>query len=310
MDKKKLKKCILCLDGGGIKGIIITQFLNRLEKDLENSLYDTFDMFGGTSTGSIIVMGIVYNKMSGEELVNLYNYDNAQIIMPQSWIDKTFNILQMKPKYDGKGKRLLIEKYLKKCSITDTEKKVLITAYDVLTNNPYFFKSWGDSNMNIQDAVDCSSAAPAYFPTVKTEGSNKIYGIDGAVFANNPCDCVYADALRLYENDADIRILSIGTGTHANKTDEEEAESSIEYGGVQWMIKGDLIGILMEGPQETVHYRMSQFTKALGHKYLRINESITNLCMDDVSSENIDKLKSIGDEWYEKYKDKVFELLL
>lgn len=45
---------ILSLDGGGMKGIILCKILLKLEQSSNKKLYDMFDVFCGTSTGSII----------------------------------------------------------------------------------------------------------------------------------------------------------------------------------------------------------------------------------------------------------------
>ncbi|NBP06476.1 MAG: hypothetical protein EBV15_09745, partial [Bacteroidetes bacterium] len=47
-------KLILCLDGGGMRGILSIQLLKSLEKVTGMPAYSLFDMVAGTSTGAII----------------------------------------------------------------------------------------------------------------------------------------------------------------------------------------------------------------------------------------------------------------
>ncbi|KAH3860848.1 hypothetical protein DPMN_023771 [Dreissena polymorpha] len=49
---------VLCLDGGGIRGIIILEILEAIEKEAGKPIKDLFDWIGGTSTGGIIALGI------------------------------------------------------------------------------------------------------------------------------------------------------------------------------------------------------------------------------------------------------------
>ena len=55
-------KFLLSVDGGGIKGVIVSQFLYKLEKELNKQLFDVFDMYVGSSTGALIISAIGYNN--------------------------------------------------------------------------------------------------------------------------------------------------------------------------------------------------------------------------------------------------------
>ena len=290
-------KRILSVSGGGIRGIAAAQFLKRLEDEMGINLFNVFDMYGGTSTGSFIITAIAYEKMCGDMIVNeLYSYNNAQIIMPKSFWDIKLGILQNIAKYDGVGKREIIDRYISDKELCDTEKDVIIGAFDLKKQRPKFFKSWGKDKIGIRDAIDISSAAPCYFKPVKyTDPSipnTNLYAIDGGVCVNDPTDCIYADAIKKYGKEADIRILSIGTGRSSeDKWSQNDCEDAMDYGTIQWLLKGDLVGIMTDGPQDTVHYRVQSFSEALGHKYFRVNGVMENTEMDDVSYDNIEKLK-------------------
>lgn len=57
MEEKQHFK-ILCVDGGGIKGLYSSQVLAEIEKAHNVCLSDYFDLICGTSTGGIIALGI------------------------------------------------------------------------------------------------------------------------------------------------------------------------------------------------------------------------------------------------------------
>ncbi|XP_034442283.1 85/88 kDa calcium-independent phospholipase A2-like [Hippoglossus hippoglossus] len=62
---------LLCLDGGGIKGLVLIQMLIALEKEAGRSTRELFDWVAGTSTGGILALAIVHGK-SMEYLRCLY----------------------------------------------------------------------------------------------------------------------------------------------------------------------------------------------------------------------------------------------
>ena len=47
---------ILCLDGGGIKGVFTAAALARIEDQTKRKIIDHFDLICGTSTGGILAM--------------------------------------------------------------------------------------------------------------------------------------------------------------------------------------------------------------------------------------------------------------
>ncbi|XP_006890272.1 PREDICTED: 85/88 kDa calcium-independent phospholipase A2 [Elephantulus edwardii] len=53
---------LLCLDGGGVKGLVIIQLLIAIEKASGISSKDLFDWVAGTSTGGILALAILHNK--------------------------------------------------------------------------------------------------------------------------------------------------------------------------------------------------------------------------------------------------------
>ena len=60
-----MKKLLLSIDGGGCRGIIPLYFLKFLEEDLVKitgkTVYETFDMFYGTSVGALIIGSLIYS---------------------------------------------------------------------------------------------------------------------------------------------------------------------------------------------------------------------------------------------------------
>ncbi|HXB10499.1 MAG TPA: patatin-like phospholipase family protein, partial [Bacteroidia bacterium] len=59
---KENSKLILCLDGGGIRGILTVQLLKQIEQLAGIPCYQLFDMVAGTSTGGILAGLIASGK--------------------------------------------------------------------------------------------------------------------------------------------------------------------------------------------------------------------------------------------------------
>lgn len=303
---------ILSLDGGGIRGAAIAQVLLELERDLDAALYDSFDLIAGTSTGGLIALYLAAERATGQALVDLYSAENAQRIMDKSFWDRHLPV-QSEPKYDGKGKTEVLQENFGNKRIRDIEKAVLVTAYDVVARKVVVFKSRGGSdsayNPTLRELGDATSAAPTFFPTIETSQAPPRWLVDGGLAANNPSMCALAEALRHGNALADIRLLSIGTGTLTRGSKDPEAlgRRSQTWGGIGWLRHG-LIEHLFAGNSTTCEY---QCRVLLGDNYVRVNGPLTDASddMDDVSDKNIQRLKKHGSKWYKEHEQAISRLM-
>jgi len=272
--------------------------LKQLESKMDKPIHETFDMFVGTSTGGIIAAAIGVLQMNADSLSGLYGYENANTIMNKSYWDRRLGLAQNQPKYDGKGKRSVLKKYFGDKTLNSAKKPTLVVAYDLEARRSAVLKSTAKEKMSALDAVDASSAAPLYFPTVKV---NKRWMIDGGVIANNPTMCAYAEAKQMWP-DSELKILSVGTGSNTRKIDGKESR---DYGGVEW-ITHDLLGLVMD--ESIVAY---QIKTILGDNYVRVNSRLeyANDDMDDCSRGNIDNLRRLGREWFQEFGKQAKQLI-
>ena len=54
---------VLCLDGGGIRGLVQLEILRHVEELTQRRIVDLFDWIVGTSTGGILALGLVYGEL-------------------------------------------------------------------------------------------------------------------------------------------------------------------------------------------------------------------------------------------------------
>ena len=73
---------ILSFDGGGVRGALSIKLLERIENEISN-IVKTSNMISGTSTGSLIALGLAYG-MSPSEVSKLYSKENIEYIFDKS----------------------------------------------------------------------------------------------------------------------------------------------------------------------------------------------------------------------------------
>uniref|UniRef100_A0A8C5D1U1 phospholipase A2 n=1 Tax=Gouania willdenowi TaxID=441366 RepID=A0A8C5D1U1_GOUWI len=181
---------LLCLDGGGIKGLVLIQMLIALEKEAGRPTRELFDWVAGTSTGGILALAIIHGK-SLEYLRCLYFRMKEQVFKGSRPYETT-----------------PLEKFLKKefgedTKMTDVQyPRVMVTSvladrhpgelhifrnYDppsVASEPPYSTSATFRPLTIPQDqlvwrAARSSGAAPTYFQPMGRF-------LDGGLLANNP----------------------------------------------------------------------------------------------------------------------------
>ena len=306
---------VLALDGGGVKGVIVLRFLQKLEEERGIKVSDFFDMFVGTSTGALICSLFAHKSISAKEILdNMYTQTNLATIMYQSYYNSIMNVFYTRAKYCNKNKMDVVSRYLcdKDTRMCDVPKPILITAYNPEKKEPIFFSNFLDRNSQYKllDACNASTAAPVYFPAAVVEcpegGEDKIL-IDGGIFSNNPACFAYLNAKKMYP-DEEVRVLSIGTGI-------KKSTFSPKYkngGGYEWVIDAGVIDMMFDGNQLSAHLEMKRMTDLNRDTYLRVNEYLqyASYEMDDTSKNNYDLLLKEGDEWWKIHKNDPFVKLI
>ena len=295
---KKEYKLVLSLDGGGVRGLATVVFLKELEKASGKKIVDLFDFFIGTSVGGLSAMHLAVNEIEVNELESFWSQDNLAMSMQSSFWTKNF-FLKTKPIYNNKSKTELLEKYFGNKLISESKRPIAVLAYDVENRKPRVLTSYTDQAIKATSAINATSAAPLYYPTVKIEDGSWL--IDGSVVSNNPCLIGYNEARKYFKTD-NIKVFSVGTGRHLNNLDGED---SSKWGPFGWLTN-DILGILLES-----HADHEILNDLIGKNYLRINSIAENINwnLDDYTEDNLRNIRNMGLDWWNLNNKKVIDFL-
>jgi uncharacterized protein len=226
-DKLKIepdKRVILCLDGGGMRGILTIQLLKKLEELAGIPCYELFDMIAGTSTGAIIG-GLITTGNTATDIEKLYKdlirqvFDKKltghRFINPPAFSKKQYRKL-LKQKVDN----ITLEKA---CAIHDLD--LMLTAQDISAAEETFFSCFKQDDGSyygtykdilLRAVMEATMSAPTYFHPLERflDGGTTTY--------NNPALAAFMEAvsysradknpnLSAYQMSA-ITIFSFGTG--------------------------------------------------------------------------------------------------
>jgi patatin-like phospholipase/acyl hydrolase len=184
---------ILSIDGGGIRGIIPSAFLVEFEKRTGKPICNLFDLIAGTSTGGILAATLTVPDSSGkpkysaEEIRTAY-FEHGGDIFHKSLIRSVTTLGGLvRPIYSPRMLDMMLEQYFGSARLHTTLSEILVTAYDMTSSTPWFFKTSFAKNHRapaddplLSQVVRATTAVPAYFPPLMMAGHCMV---DGGVFA-------------------------------------------------------------------------------------------------------------------------------
>ncbi|GAU97825.1 hypothetical protein RvY_09055-2 [Ramazzottius varieornatus] len=226
----KRKQRVLCLDGGGIKGLVLIEMLLAIEELVKRPLKECFDWIAGTSTGASVALAIATGK-DMKDILGLYFRMKDKIFVGS------------RPYPADAYESILQEEFGAETKMTDiTGLKILIPALLVDRHPPslHFFRNYDHpvrasgiesivtktgpkllckplppSEQLVWKAARASGAAPTYFRSIESF-------LDGGLMANNPTLDTLTEIFdynnymrqqgRKDEVDELLCVLSLGTG--------------------------------------------------------------------------------------------------
>ncbi len=270
------KNLAVAIDGGGIRGVIVTRALTMLEEKLGRPLHEIARLFAGTSTGSIISASLA-SGTTASRIHELYLGLGAGIFR-KSW--RTFFFPLTRYRYPQEPLAAALHDQLGDIRMKDlwkdmSLKDVVITTFDVLANRTLFIKPW---KLQYQDwllakAVLASSCVPTYFPPV----DGRL--VDGGVGSYaNPCYlAAYELAYCLGWKPEETTLLSLGTGRSPDVLKPGQPERLQAW---DWL-EPVLDAFLASASDQQVHI-VETFFKKLDFRRFQVDMSAA-LPMDDVS---------------------------
>ncbi len=307
---------VLSIDGGGIRGIIPCMVLKEIEERTKKSISDLFDLIVGTSTGGMIALGLTKPGADGRpeydagSMIDFYEKEGKRIFHSSIWkrVESAWNLLD--EKYDPRGLNRVLKEYFGDTMLKEALKPVMITAYEIESRTPWFFRSErakisDNYNFKMTEVARSASAAPTYFPPKKLDQKDDYYSlIDGGVYANNPSMCAYVEAKTMFPDTKEMLFLSLGTGELTRRIQHKDAK---DWGLAQWA--HPLLNIIFDGQSDTADHQLKQLLQFSGSekRYFRFQTRLDsgNDDLDDTRDRNLKALKLEAEEMIGKHRSDI-----
>lgn len=319
---------VLCLSGGGVKGIAELVVLAKIEEITQQPISKLFNIISGTSVGGLIAAlltipkeeGSTEPRYSAKEALELFE-NTAPEIFPQSW----FNWGIIKHKYSQEPLKKMLEKHLGDNRLDDSLCRLIIPVADLNEgkNSMKIFDSHDQHSPHVRtkDVLLATTAAPTYFKAVVNKEAVKDYDYaagkpyafaDGGLGANRPAATVLQvlkEGLSYHEQ-ADIMERTMICSINFGKGEQTKAQipSPNFDGALGWLLNG-LIDTLMKNDEEADVNEVRLDPTGEGQNteiWLPIPKECKNL--DDSSQNNITKLKLVAEQYLENNSKLVQDL--
>lgn len=287
---KSLRKHVaLALDGGGLRGVMVTRALEVLETALGKKLGEVCELTAGTSTGSVIAAGIALNK-SAADLTQLYRNIAPRIFQ------KTFRSTFW-PFFTYRYPNTALREELDAASQmktmgdlwTDARKfDLVIVTRDLHESRTRFIKPHKKEYraMPITTAILASAAAPTFFPVI--EGR---YTDGGAGSFGNPAFiAAYEARFVLNWKPEETTLISVGTGKLAEESAGMPLGAPDKLVSFQWIMP--LVDALLSDANDQQSRVVAQLFDGLDFRRFQI--AIPQIAIDDVAA--IPRLLEFGEQ--------------
>ncbi|XP_065659553.1 85/88 kDa calcium-independent phospholipase A2 isoform X2 [Hydra vulgaris] len=290
---KTNKEAVLSLDGGGMRGLILTEILLTLETLTGCQIYDLFDWISGTSTGSFLALSIANGK-------SLRYMQRAYLRLGRSCL------VGIRPYSTELIDSFLMSEFGEDKKMNEVEYPKLIIPAVLADRRPamlHFFRNYDapyDDHYRIRDArfprpplpsdqlmwlaTRSSCSAPSYF---RSTGRY----LDGGLIANNPTLDTISEIYKYKkylgntseQQAANIRVIvSLGTGRYAlqplRPIDIYRPSSLWDTPEIVDNLKGfvDLMIDQVSASDDHVVDRAQSWCEMTGINYFRFNPTLSN----------------------------------
>jgi predicted acylesterase/phospholipase RssA len=223
---------VLCLDGGGVRGLVTLSVLHQMEQELAiqdstKKLHELFDWIAGTSTGGLIAVSLRMGK-SVDEIIKEYK-ELAAVLFPKNFWATAVSPFRMAVTGGGYSNDRLSQKLkelTRKANSNPGEQQETyltlgdlhaqyhtgVTTVDLLERKEhadFLLNSRDHGSLPLWKVLLCTTAAPTVFPPVFW-GNHQF--VDGGLGNNNPTELLS----RTITLGDDAVLVSIGTGLYTS----------------------------------------------------------------------------------------------
>lgn len=268
---------VLCLSGGGYRGLYTALVLENLETQSGKPLREVFDVIAGTSIGGIIAAGVALG-------IPTSHIRSAIQTHGPDVFDQRFGWGRWRLPVQNRLRALYAARYPQKrlckvidtvfgtkanCLLSDICKPLVVCTVSVNQSSPHVLLSGGltrkdASHLTVRDALLGTTAAPTYFPPHPIDDDILV---DGGLVANAPDLVAVTESVRrLPCNLENVRVLSIGTagGAHAVPT------SIVAPGLLDWVIRKGLVQLTLSAQEQLA---VKQCYVLLRDRYVRLDHT-------------------------------------
>jgi len=283
---------LLCIDGGGILGLIPALILAEIEARAGRPAGQLFDLVSGTSTGGIIACAVAAG-IPAAQVASLYRQRGREIFGRVLGHRLATGGGLWGPQYSAAGLEAALADVFGDRKLSDCTTALLVPAYDIEARCPVLFKSTkagGDARRDyyLRDVARATSAAPTYFPPAHiTSLAGEVASlVDGGLYANNPSACALAQAAKAGRL-ADMAMVSLGTGQIERPYLYDAAKG---WGLASWV--RPLLDCMFDGQSDTAAH---QCQALLGDRAIRLQPALPQaVAMDDASATAIATLEAVA----------------
>ena len=259
---------VLCLSGGGMRGLYTASVLEALEVMAGRPLGQCFDLIAGTSVGGIIALGLGLGQRASF-IRQCIEEAGPRLFPPHERVWRRIRGL-FRARYDEHALATLVRNVLASdARLCDLERPVLVPALALTRGGMQMFRTphhpahHHQGGTGVVDVALSTAAAPGLFPMARIADARYL---DGGLIANAPDALALNEATVFFAKSVvDVFMLSVGTTTDLSAL---AAGARRSRGLIYWLRRGRLVELAMSAQQQL---SVQLAREALGVRYIAIN---------------------------------------
>uniref|UniRef100_A0A8C2XKE3 Patatin-like phospholipase domain containing 8 n=1 Tax=Cyclopterus lumpus TaxID=8103 RepID=A0A8C2XKE3_CYCLU len=302
---------VLAIDGGGTRGLLALQTLQKLQNLTGKPIHQLFDYICGVSTGAILAFMLGIFQIPLDECEEMYRKLGSDVFK-QNVIVGTVKMSWSHAFYDSEIWENILKERLGEGRMIESARDPhcpKVSSVSTIVNRglplkAYAFRNYrlmpgvrshyiGDCNHKMWQAIRASSAAPGYF---KEFVLGKDLHQDGGLLINNPTALAIHECKCLWPNTPLQCVLSLGTGRY-----ETVGNNSTTYTS----LKTKLSHVISSATDtEEVHTMLDALLPP--DTYFRFNPYLSeDIPLNESRAEKLNFLKGEGERYLERNEAKL-----